>query len=612
MFTFLKNTFADFATEHRGWFVLFFVLPFSLVFDVYFKIRAWIVMQLHSAPALHKQRLAEISKQIQTFHKKPENQGKKLCTARGGWQSISPSFRPYKNRAKKIEINLYDILDFNEEKMEIKVEPMVNMGQLSHFLIPKGYTIPVLPEMDDLTCGGLLMGVGIETSSHKYGLFNDSVVEAEVILASGEVVTCSKTKNRELFDALPWSYGTFGFLVSLKIRVIPCKPYVKMWYIPGYTAKSCSDIFKACCHKQKSKSNEEKINLKEEYFHSSANKLEFDFVEGLMYSRNKLITMPAKFYDKKDIKKSKLNNIGLWFKPWFYKHVQSFFSSKFNKNEEDKKALKILETDEIENFLDERYDYEFIPLRDYYHRHTKSIFWELEEIIPFGNHWIIRYFLGWALPPKVSFLKITQTQRVKELYEKFHCIQDMMVPESTLDESLDVFNDNYGIYPLWVCPYRAYDYQKLDALENKNNNNEAHQVQAHRCFLKKPENILENEAYELYVDLGAYGVPKVVKDKGPDERYFNVIDVSRKVEQFVHSVHGFQMLYATSYQDREEFREMFDHSHYDLMKKKYDPHNSFPRVYEKVCKKAMKLWESGEINQKSEGSSGSSVAVESE
>jgi len=29
------------------------------------------------------------------------------------------------------------------------------MGMLSAFLIPKGYTIPVLPEMDDLTVGGL-------------------------------------------------------------------------------------------------------------------------------------------------------------------------------------------------------------------------------------------------------------------------------------------------------------------------------------------------------------------------------------------------------------------------------------------------------------------------
>ena len=43
------------------------------------------------------------------------------------------------------------------------------MGQLTHALLPLGYTIPVLPELDDLTVGGLVSGVGIETSSHRYG-----------------------------------------------------------------------------------------------------------------------------------------------------------------------------------------------------------------------------------------------------------------------------------------------------------------------------------------------------------------------------------------------------------------------------------------------------------
>merc|ERR1712232_380361 len=86
--------------------------------------------------------------------------------------------------------------------------------------------------------GGLFMGVGVETSSHLFGLFNDIVLEAEVITASGEVVTCSKTQNRELFDALPWSYGTLGFLASVKILISSCKPYVKLEYYPVFERKA--------------------------------------------------------------------------------------------------------------------------------------------------------------------------------------------------------------------------------------------------------------------------------------------------------------------------------------------------------------------------------------
>jgi delta24-sterol reductase len=40
------------------------------------------------------------------------------------------------------------------------------MKEISSFLIPKGFIIPVLPELDDLTVGGVYLGTGIETSSH--------------------------------------------------------------------------------------------------------------------------------------------------------------------------------------------------------------------------------------------------------------------------------------------------------------------------------------------------------------------------------------------------------------------------------------------------------------
>ena len=46
-----------------------------------------------------------------------------------------------------------------------------------------------------------------------------------------------------------------------------------------------------------------------------------------------------------------INPIGYWWKPWFYKHV--------------------------EGYLDTQGGTEYIPLRHYYHRHTRSIFWEL-------------------------------------------------------------------------------------------------------------------------------------------------------------------------------------------------------------------------------------------
>jgi hypothetical protein len=44
---------------------------------------------------------------------------------------------------------------------------------------------------------------------------------------------------------------------------------------------------------------------------------------------------------------------------------------------------------------------EYIPVRHYHHRFTRSIFWELRDLIPFGNHPLYRYFFGWLGAPKV-------------------------------------------------------------------------------------------------------------------------------------------------------------------------------------------------------------------
>ena len=53
----------------------------------------------------------------------------------------------------------------------------------------------------------------------------------------------------------------------------------------------------------------------------------------------------------------------------------------------------------------------------------RSIFWEIQDIIPFGNNIVFRYLFGWLIPPKVSLLKLTQGKTLKKLYEEHHMIQ---------------------------------------------------------------------------------------------------------------------------------------------------------------------------------------------
>ena len=114
-----------------------------------------------------------------------------MCTARPGWQSISLQKITYKDRMYNIKIDMPDILKIDEENRFVSVEPMVTIGVLNDFLIGHGWTLPVVPELDDLTIGGLVMGGGIESTSHKYGLFQYICRRFEMVLGDGRKVVYS-------------------------------------------------------------------------------------------------------------------------------------------------------------------------------------------------------------------------------------------------------------------------------------------------------------------------------------------------------------------------------------------------------------------------------------
>ena len=56
-----------------------------------------------------------------------------------------------------------------------------------------------------------------------------------MVLADGSAIWADETNYQDLFRAIPLSYGTLGFLVSVNIRILPYKPYVKHTYYPVHS-----------------------------------------------------------------------------------------------------------------------------------------------------------------------------------------------------------------------------------------------------------------------------------------------------------------------------------------------------------------------------------------
>lgn len=90
---------------------------------------------------------------MQQWNKLAPKDRRLLCTSRPNWLSLSTTFFQ-KHLHHQVPIPLYDILELNEEAMTVRVEPMVTIGDITEFLIPKGYSLAVTIELTDATLGG--------------------------------------------------------------------------------------------------------------------------------------------------------------------------------------------------------------------------------------------------------------------------------------------------------------------------------------------------------------------------------------------------------------------------------------------------------------------------
>ncbi|MDO8288027.1 MAG: D-arabinono-1,4-lactone oxidase [Parvibaculum sp.] len=106
------------------------------------------------------------------------------------------------------------------------------LGRMSEELAKLGLSFANLPDINKQSLAG-----AISTATHgtgaKIGSLSTFMTELELVTAQGDVVTCSATKNAELFNASRVSVGSLGLITKARVQAQPVyKLKRKIWVEP--------------------------------------------------------------------------------------------------------------------------------------------------------------------------------------------------------------------------------------------------------------------------------------------------------------------------------------------------------------------------------------------
>src|SRR5512140_2071584 len=137
-------------------------------------------------------------------------------------KSTSNLFRHRDRRGvAQLDVRRFDrVLSIDQERMVAEVEGMATYETVVEETLRFGLLPAVVPQLKTITVGGAVSGLGIEASSFRFGLVHETVEEMEILLADGRIIICSQDENADLFFGFPNSYGTLGYVLRLKIKLI--------------------------------------------------------------------------------------------------------------------------------------------------------------------------------------------------------------------------------------------------------------------------------------------------------------------------------------------------------------------------------------------------------
>jgi len=312
-------------------------------------------------------------------------------------KSTSNLFRATPKSTSGLNVSHFNqVLSIDEENHHADVEGMITFDALTQETLKRLYLPAVVPELKTITVAGALVGVGIESSSFRYGLVHQTIVEFDLLLASGEVITCrADNDHHELFYAMANSYGTFGTVLRCVIQLIPARPFVH-------------------CQYQSFDNHED--------FYQALQTSDADYLDGVIFSAKKMIVARGYFVQQA----SSVSQYG-------YRRI--YYRSLLERREDTLSAYDYVWRYDADWFWCSRVlGMQWLPLRLLLGK------WCLHSAF---YHRCMRWFQQRAWCGMLYNAFFGQRESV---------IQDVAIPVEKAAEFLQFFHQHIGILPIWQCP----------------------------------------------------------------------------------------------------------------------------------------------------------------
>ena len=117
--------------------------------------------------------------------------------------------------------HLNRFLDFDQDNGILTCEPGVTFEEIIRFLLPRGFFPPVTPGTKFVSIGGAVAADVHGKNHHIDGSIGNFVERLELLTAGGDILTCSREENENIFWATIGGMGLTGFILSITLRLTP-------------------------------------------------------------------------------------------------------------------------------------------------------------------------------------------------------------------------------------------------------------------------------------------------------------------------------------------------------------------------------------------------------